>query len=338
MNVSLLRAQKMVRVADRHADSVYQFMENFCGPHKLEFHHKSEVSFSYVGNAARLSNVSFGYLEYGAAVTVGIGADIGHYALSLPVNGRQIVSQGGADTYSDSRQAILLSPGKPLTVDIDRGWRSVFITVNARIMELALSQLIGSQVKRPLVFETIMPMACGASASWWRMAEHYLKEVLTEGSMFSHPNVGKEFELSLVRALLINQQSNYSDEILRRLPDTMPAYLQKAVRFINENYQEEIRLETLRQMASVSADRLCAGFREFSGATPMGYLKKVRMLKAREQFLTSEREKSVSTVAFEVGFNHLGRFSVEYRNEFGESPTETISRRASKKLGVKQAE
>lgn len=37
-----------------------------------------------------------------------------------------------------------------------------------------------------------MPLEATATASWWRTAEHYLKEMSTEGSILSYPNVGKE--------------------------------------------------------------------------------------------------------------------------------------------------
>jgi len=327
MNMNFLGGRKLVRVEDRHADSVYEFMEGICGPHQLNIFHKRELSFSYIGNAAPSANLTFGYLEYGTDVSVNMQADIEHYTVNLPLRGSLIVTVDELKVCSNPQRAILLSPGKQISIDIDRDWRSVFITIDRRIMELALSQLIGQRLKRPLMFDTEMPMDTGVSASWWRTAEHYLKEIATEGGVLSHPHVAKELELSLIRALLITHQNNYSDEIARNLPEMMPRYLQRAVRYIEENYQDGIHLDALRKVTAVSADKLCSGFKEFSGVTPMGYLKKIRLLKAREQFMTLELDKTVSTVAFEVGFNHLGRFSVEYRSAFGESPTETISRR-----------
>lgn len=106
----------------------------------------------------------------------------------------------------------------------------------------------------------------------------------------------------------------------------MLPYMQRAMRHIEDHCQDEIPLDELRKVASVSADKLCAGFREYAGTTPIGYLKITRLMKAREQFLTDQTGKSVSTVAFEVGFNHLGRFSVDYRLTFGESPSDTVAR------------
>jgi len=39
-----------------------------------------------------------------------------------------------------------------------------------------------------------------------------------------------------------------------------------------------------------------------------------------------QRNLSISQLAYEWGFNHLSRFSQEYRAEFGESPSDTKNR------------
>lgn len=337
MSLSLLRAQRFAQTSGHHLTSVHQFMEGNFGTHGLEIYHQKELAFQYAGNAVPMSNISFGYLEYGTEATIKLDDGIDHFTVNLPLQGQQIVTHGATRHKSNPAQGILLSPGQHLTVDIDRDCRSVYVTINRRVMELALSRLIGRQTKRPLIFEIEMSMEATAIASWWRTVEYYLKEMATEGSILSYPNVGKEIEVSLVRALLVHHKNNYSEEISRNLFELMPPFMQRAVRHMEEHYQNEIRLEVLRKVASVSADKLCAGFREFAGTTPIGYLKTLRLMKAREQLMSNQAGKSVSTVAFEVGFNHLGRFSVDYRNAFGESPSETAARAETARLTQRKA-
>jgi AraC-like DNA-binding protein len=43
----------------------------------------------------------------------------------------------------------------------------------------------------------------------------------------------------------------------------------------------------------------------------------------RTDIIRCTGEESISTLAFSWGFNHLGRFSTEYRKMFGETPSET---------------
>ncbi|EOC2574056.1 TPA: helix-turn-helix domain-containing protein, partial [Acinetobacter baumannii] len=37
----------------------------------------------------------------------------------------------------------------------------------------------------------------------------------------------------------------------------------------------------------------------------------------------ADKKVSISKLAYDWGFNHLSRFSQEYREEFGENPSET---------------
>ena len=68
-------------------------------------------------------------------------------------------------------------------------------------------------------------------------------------------------------------------------------------------------------------------FRDFKGTSPMRYLRSARYERVRAALRRAEPEESVTDVASQWGFTHLGRFSVEYRRRFGESPSETLRRR-----------
>lgn len=326
-----LNARRLIEVCERDASPVCDFMVNMCGPHSLDFINRKEVSFSYSGSGLSNSNITFGYLEYGTETRIGIGAGIGHYSISLPRRGRQTVVAGNRRYQTGAQTAVILSPGENLEVDLDRDWQSVFVTINTRIMDLALSRLIGGPVTERLVFDVSMPTSEAAASSWWRTAEHYLRELAVEDSLLCDPSVYRDFELSLVRALLIRHPNNYSDQIRRKLPDMMPVYLRKSVKHIEDCYPEPMRLEDLSRVAGVPTDRLTTGFREFLGATPMQYLKTVRLLKAREMLMTGGTRTHVSTIAYDVGFNHLGRFSVDYKAAFGEAPSHTAALAGSRR-------
>jgi transcriptional regulator GlxA family with amidase domain len=74
---------------------------------------------------------------------------------------------------------------------------------------------------------------------------------------------------------------------------------------------------------------LLRAFQSIRGTTPSRYLRAVRLDLARQAFLVPAPGcKSVTEIATRFGFRELGRFSVEYRATFGESPSETIRRAA----------
>ena len=65
------------------------------------------------------------------------------------------------------------------------------------------------------------------------------------------------------------------------------------------------------------------GFAELYGVSPMVYLRSVRMHAARKELGRPECERSIADVALGCGFTHLGRFSVDYRRAFGQTPSAT---------------
>ncbi|MGI9524564.1 MAG: helix-turn-helix domain-containing protein, partial [Hyphomicrobiaceae bacterium] len=55
-------------------------------------------------------------------------------------------------------------------------------------------------------------------------------------------------------------------------------------------------------------------------------LKDVRLDKARSRLSKGDRNASVTKVAMDSGFGHLGAFGADYRKKFGEPPSQTLQR------------
>lgn len=80
--------------------------------------------------------------------------------------------------------------------------------------------------------------------------------------------------------------------------------------------------------ANASQRILEYAFRESLGVTPLQYLHLHRINRARVDLLGGDKGAiTVSEVAEWWGFNELGRFAVEYKRLFGESPSVTLNRR-----------
>jgi transcriptional regulator GlxA family with amidase domain len=100
-----------------------------------------------------------------------------------------------------------------------------------------------------------------------------------------------------------------------------------AQEFIEERYRESFRIEDLCRETQVGVRTLQRCFREYFGITITMYLETVRLDGARRGLLAAEPEgHSVTEIAMNHGFKHLGRFSTRYRERFGESPKQTLRR------------
>jgi len=106
-----------------------------------------------------------------------------------------------------------------------------------------------------------------------------------------------------------------------------PVHMARLIRdYIEEYYCEPVRLEDLCSMTGTSARTVQRCFREYFDLTITDYLKAVRLDSARRELLTSHPSlTSVAAVAMRHGNMHLGRFSVNYRQRYGESPKKTLT-------------
>src|SRR6185312_7445044 len=109
----------------------------------------------------------------------------------------------------------------------------------------------------------------------------------------------------------------------------LPADLVRALVWLRSHLPEPVRLDTLALIAGVRPRTLETHFRLFLGTTPLGWVRRARLARARQQLLLSDGRASVTDVAIANGFSQLGRFAAQYRKVFGELPSATIQRSKS---------
>jgi AraC-like DNA-binding protein len=82
----------------------------------------------------------------------------------------------------------------------------------------------------------------------------------------------------------------------------------------------------LCELAGVGRRTLLRAFRAVHAATPSQRFRQLRMLAIRDALLRAHYRETVTEIATRFGVRELGRFAVEYRAAFGESPSETLER------------
>ncbi|HSP44348.1 MAG TPA: helix-turn-helix domain-containing protein [Luteolibacter sp.] len=99
--------------------------------------------------------------------------------------------------------------------------------------------------------------------------------------------------------------------------------------FIRENSHRRIALQELCSVSGLSRRGLEYLFLDLLGVRASAFLHQSRLHGVRRELLAAEpRHGLVKQHAMNWGFWHLGRFAVEYRALFGESPSATLARRA----------
>jgi transcriptional regulator GlxA family with amidase domain len=94
-----------------------------------------------------------------------------------------------------------------------------------------------------------------------------------------------------------------------------------------ENLGRLSRVQELCRAANLKQHTLLRAFHAVHNTTPHRYLYSLRLALARSALLSSDPgNETVTHIAMLFGFHELGRFSADYRLEFGESPSETLRR------------
>ena len=111
-------------------------------------------------------------------------------------------------------------------------------------------------------------------------------------------------------------------------------YVDRAVRYINDNIASELRVETIASIIGIDRMYMRNLFFEHLGMSTMDYIMQTRISRAKE--LLSNEKLSITSVANSVGYRDVLAFSKVFKKYVGASPTEF--RTGAKKVQARKKE
>ena len=87
---------------------------------------------------------------------------------------------------------------------------------------------------------------------------------------------------------------------------------------LEQNYNQEIDVDNLAKEVNLSVSSFYRLFKDVTSDTPVQYLKKIRLNKAKEMIITQNAKAYVA--ALEVGYQSVSQFSREFKRYFGVTP------------------
>ncbi|MDX2235618.1 MAG: AraC family transcriptional regulator [Hyphomonadaceae bacterium] len=91
-----------------------------------------------------------------------------------------------------------------------------------------------------------------------------------------------------------------------------------AIYFLRKNFARPIRVEELADAARMSPSSFHQHFKTLTALTPVQFQKQLRLLEARKLMVV--HAASVTSAAYQVGYESLSQFSREYARMFGAPP------------------
>ena len=110
--------------------------------------------------------------------------------------------------------------------------------------------------------------------------------------------------------------------------------LQVVCDYINNNYSEPMTIDNLAKMSGMSKYYFISSFKEFTGLTPMEYVIRFRLSKAK--FYLEFSDYRIQDIAQKVGFNSTTAFTHTFTRYIGVTPSQYIKtlNKSEDKLGT----
>jgi AraC-like DNA-binding protein len=280
-------------------------------------------------NAVYMPSLYIGHMQYGSlAVGLAPGPARTDVLVQLPIRGHLTATVGRECIEGSSSRAVITSPVQEKCHFVSSpGSSRLQLALSQLSLTGQLAALVGEPVHAPLHFAPAMDLTNGYGRS---LAQHVLMAVASldeTDSVLLNPITMTAFEQFIMTALLLSHPHSHSEALRRLERPIAPRDVRRAIDYIEANIEQPITVADLVNVTGVAGRTLFMHFKIFKGVSPMRYLRNARLQQVRHALLQADPQASVTGIAMMLGFTHMGRFSVEYRRRFGESPSQTLKQR-----------
>lgn len=277
-----------------------------------------------------LPTITVGELSHGTEVEITPGKLRTYYHVNVVLEGHTRTTCGRDIKATTPGLAAILSPTEHATMRWSADCRQLAVKINRVALEHDLEAILGRPLDAPLSFEVLMDTTKGQGWSWMATVSSMIEQLTHNPELAEQDLVLRRFESLVIAQLLTGQPHNYAEALVsgsRRA--VRPHRIQAVVDLIDADAGQPLTAADLARAAGVSLRSLQDGFGEHLGVTPMTYLRNVRLARAQEDLLACEpgARSPVTEIAYRWGFGHVPRFASQYRERFGESPSDTLRRR-----------
>jgi AraC-like DNA-binding protein len=283
-------------------------------------------------NAAEAARFTVGFLVYGAKTRLDMPPTEVSYHINLTTKGQTFADR------TDGRRAVtvgrssglVLRPDQLNTVRWTEDAEQLILKVPRWRLESHLTDLVGHRVDEVIDFDFSFDMTTAHGSSLLAAVEFMARELDRPGGIAEMPMAREQLETFVLTELLSAVPSPYADQ-LARPADTVPrSRLKPVVEYMEMNADEALTPQELARVGCMSVRTLHATFQQELGISCMAYLRRLRLDHVRTELLrTGRADVRVTDVAMRWGFFHPSRFAQQYRERFGELPSDTVKRHAA---------
>jgi AraC-like DNA-binding protein len=314
-----------VEMATRDLDAIAKLMS------QLYVEHRPRFRCADPGRVGGLfQSVSAGLMRVGVNRCRGFeyGADISPVGCLVAC-----VTLDGDATVTTRTEQVAVPPGHGFLLPVSRPSQAeardgVFAAVRMPLEVAAgLAEEWVGLPAADLRFESIAPVSDADGQMWAETARFLCRELVTSGITEINPLMAQNLP-RLAAAMLLKAFPNttMTTPYLAGPGWAPSSAVRRAAAFIDAHASQPITLADIAAAAGVTGRALQYAFRRHYDTTPTGYLRRVRLERARRDLRDAEPGDgvTVAAVARMWGWASPGQFSAAYRRRYGQPPGQTL--------------
>jgi AraC-like DNA-binding protein len=321
-------------IRSRSAVEAREMVGRIFSPHRLDVR-GSNKGFEARHNRIALGEVALNVLSYGSEVCINPGERGDFYLVLLPLRGRARVSCANEDADIDCDTLAVLHPHRSTQMVWSSDCAMLMLQVPRSALQsrMPIDRYSGVVAPAPR-FAFSQCRSYPAIGAWWRAAYDLATNLHQYGPQWMEQPAAcgamENFLLSGLASMLqparVGSESNAP---LAVQGSSQTRCVRRAMDYLHAHSHEGVCLDDIAKAACVSTRTLEASFQREHQQSPLAYLRAIRldrMHQALQAAARTHQEVSVTELALQNGFSHMGRFAAYYKQRFGCSPSATLRR------------
>jgi AraC-like DNA-binding protein len=279
-------------------------------------------------NALQLPLLTAGYLGFGADIAIRAD-DVTAYYIDAPLSGSAVSRWRDGELVTTTTGSVaVFTPGTPCVLDWSGDCRQLCLKVSEPQMRLQLEAMLNRPVRQRITFDRQFNLSTPAANDWYQLVRLLARQVGQPGGLLNHRLAVGNLQLLLIQGLLQIQPHNYTEALTESEGPASAAVAKRAIELMHAHPETPWSTAELARATGASARALQRAFERSGQPSPMMYLRRLRLHRVHGELAANSPDSvTVTMAAGRWGFVHLGRFASQYRQLFGETPSETLRAR-----------
>jgi len=270
---------------------------------------KSKLPYSTIINGIQLPKSVINYCEYEHGMIAGPEAPLDFHTIQLHLSGHSRFNISGTNVDGDRQKGVMLSAGEKVKVTHSPNNKILSYIIKDDVLKAALSAYIDQDKISSIRFAPQFDPTNPQTASLLSLLQYFVGELNRPGGVLEFPAAIASFEQTLISFLLFGLEHNYKVQLLNPSPSISFVQVKDVEDYLKAYASQPLTMDDIARGTGYHLNAIFRAFKKHRNYTPMQFLRTTRMDLARQRLLLAKTGESVSQIAMNCGFSHLGRFS-----------------------------